>query len=206
MAERIATELDVNVISASGMDNDICILHKCLMIEYDAGISEWGALYACYEISDRKVGILNLHLPWDSALAREEAIIKIIEKLKDKKADYIFMLGDFNCGDNSDVIRMLMGDCSFHGIEANPCFYDLALASAQINGTTVHNTLNFRKNPRFVTNTIEINQRFDRILLRNTYPVAFPYLRECNIFGTKVYEENKLAASDHYGVFAQLDF
>ena len=31
-------------------------------------------------------------------------------------------------------------------------------------------TLNFRENPRFRNNTIETNVRFDRILLRNTYP------------------------------------
>ncbi len=32
-------------------------------------------------------------------------------KLKDKKSDYLFVMGDFNCGDNSDVIRMLLGEC-----------------------------------------------------------------------------------------------
>lgn len=90
-------------------------------------------------------------------------------------------------------------------IEANPCFYDLALAAAQINGCTVKDTLDFRRNPRFIRNTIEINQRVDRIFLRNTYPVDFPRLIACDIFGTEVYSEIGLSASDHYGVYAIME-
>ena len=207
MAERMADELNMNSIFSeiTNEDEGICILHRCPVTEYDIWMTIGNVFYVCFEIADKKIGIVNLHLAWDSILSREKSIIAIIEKLKEKKADYIFLAGDFNCGDNSDVIRMLIGDCAIQGVEANPCFYDLALASEQVNGTCIKDTLNFRKNPIFKTNTIEVNQRFDRIFLQNTYPLEFPHLIECDIFGTKIYEENKLAASDHYGVFARLE-
>ena len=146
-----------------------------------------------------------MHLPWDSVIKREKYISNIVSKLTDKKCDYIFLLGDFNSGDNSDVVRMIMGDCSLNGIEANPCFYDLALASAQRRGVPANSTLDFYNNPRFSDNTIEMNQRFDRIFLRNTYPIVFPRLIECDVFGTKVYSEINLSASDHYGVYAVIE-
>lgn len=47
--------------------------------------------------------------------------------------------------------------------------------------------------------------RFDRIFLRNTYPLKFPKLITCDVFGTKVYSEINLSASDHYGVYAVIE-
>lgn len=61
-------------------------------------------------------------------------------------------------------------------------------------------------NPRFVNNTIELNSRFDRIMLRNTYPCELPILKECGIFGKKVYQDINLSASDHYGLVVEIDF
>ncbi len=84
-----------------------------------------------------KIGVVNLHFPWDSVLKREKCIATIVTKLKDKKSDYLFVMVDFNCGDNSDVIRMLLG--------------------------------------------------------------------ECDVFGTKIYSEIGMAASDHYGVYAKIE-
>ena len=163
------------------------------------------AQYMTFQYESKIVGIVNVHLPWDSVIMREKYITNIVSKLDDKKCDYIFVLGDFNSGDNSDVVRMIMGDCSLNGTEANPCFYDLALASAQMRGAPANNTLDFSNNPRFCENTIEINQRFDRIFLRNTYPLKFPKLITCDVFGTKVYSEINLSASDHYGVYAVIE-
>ncbi len=208
MAEAIAKELNMNCFfsNISGEDEGICLLYRYPMIDSVSWTLDVNAQYACFEIDSKLIGIVNLHLPWDSVIHREDGIVSIITKMKEKKADYVFMLGDFNCGSNSDVIRMLLGNCQIQGIEANPCFYDLAHASAQLKGTCVKDTLNFRENPRFADNTIEVNQRFDRILLQNTYPFEFPHLIECDIFGTKVYSEISLAASDHYGVFAKIEF
>lgn len=79
------------------------------------------------------------------------------------------------------------------------------MAYATRQGIRAKDTLDFCRNPRFQGNTIEVNQRYDRIFLKNTYPKEFPQLLESNIFGTKVYEQIGLAASDHYGVYAKLN-
>lgn len=206
IAHRIADELDMSFYF-TGYEKDeegICIFSK-----YPFTVNEnWihmNAQYVTFQYESKTVGIVNLHLPWDSVIQREKCISDIVSELDDKKCDYLFILGDFNSGDYSNVVRMIMGDCSLNGIEANPCFYDLALASAQRNGVPVKDTLNFLNNPRFCNNTIEINQRIDRIFIRNTYPVPFPQLIECDIFGTEVYSEMNLSASDHYGVYAVIE-
>lgn len=206
MAQMLAVKLDMSYFFAS-YENDeegICVLSK-----YPITVKEdWmyiNAQYMTFQYESKIVGIVNVHLPWDSVIMREKYITNIVSKLDDKKCDYIFVLGDFNSGDNSDVVRMIMGDCSLNGTEANPCFYDLALASAQMRGVPANNTLDFSNNPRFCENTIEINQRFDRIFLRNTYPLKFPKLIACDVFGTKVYSEINLSASDHYGVYAVIE-
>lgn len=76
---------------------------------------------------------------------------------------------------------------------------------AEAGHTVAEATLNFRENPRFRCNTIEVNSRYDRILLRNTYPCAFPILKKCTVFGQTVYRKTNLAASDHYGVVVEME-
>jgi len=120
--------------------------------------------------------------------------------------DYLFFMGDFNCGDNSDVIRMLLGECTLYGTEANPQFFDLAAGYARISGIPARDTLDFFNNPRYKKNSIEVSSRADRIFLQNTFPNELPAVLMCDIFGTEVYEEIGLAASDHYGVYAKVGF
>lgn len=156
--------------------------------------------------NDKALAIVNLHLSWDSCLKREKQIVDIISRMNAQRFDYAFLAGDFNCNDTSDVNRFLTGECSLANTEANPNWYDLALSYAEFTQTDVESTLNFRKNPRFVNNTIELNGRFDRILLRNTYPNAFPTLKDCSVFGTKIYNDTNLSASDHYGVVIEVDY
>jgi endonuclease/exonuclease/phosphatase family metal-dependent hydrolase len=115
------------------------------------------------------------------------------------------MAGDFNCTDSSDVQRFLLGECLLNNCESKPCWFDLALSYAELTNTGVEDTLDFRKNPRFQKNTIEVNARFDRILLRNTYPQAFPTLNSCSVFGQTIYKDIELAASDHYGIAVELE-
>lgn len=207
LSEKIASEFKMNCyfVNYPAENEGICVLSKCPVIEKDSWIIDANAQYIQIEFENKLIGVVNLHLPWDSVLKREKCIATIVSKLKDKKSDYLFVMGDFNCGDNSDVIRMMLGECSIQGIEANPCFYDLASASAQLSNSCVKDTLNFRENPRFYNNTIEVNQRFDRIFICNTYPREFPKLIECDVFGTKIYSEIGIAASDHYGVYAKIE-
>jgi len=152
--------------------------------------------------------IINVHLPWDSAYSREKAIVNIVKKAEFEKDDFTLLLGDFNSSADSSVHRFLTNNQSL--LESDAYFYDLAEAFSEITETSPPATLNFRKNPRWgviqPANTIEINQRFDWIMLKNPYPLEFPVLKECRLFGTEISEKNKLSASDHYGVWAEINF
>lgn len=173
----------------------------------EAADLEYGA-YACVCAESRTLLVINVHLPWEKASLREKAIVDIIGDTADIKADYTFLAGDFNCSENSSVHRFLTGEQSLSGVDAY--YFDLAEAAAELNGRKASATLNFRENPRWGTaepkNTIEVNGRFDRILLKNPYPAPMPVLKDCVIFGTEASEENGLAASDHYGVVADIGF
>ena len=184
----------------------LCILSKKPFDKCSSWYENTNAMQVAFSYNNKTISVINLHLPWDSVIKRENQIVDIIDYIEREDADYVFLAGDFNCSDGSDVQRFLLGDCSLKDTEANPCWYDLALAYSNFAKMTVENTLNFRENPRFKNNTIEANSRFDRILLRNTYPNKFPALLKCEVFGKRVYEDIKLAASDHYGVVVEMEF
>lgn len=154
---------------------------------------------------EKQLLIVNVHLPWDSEAERERQIVSAVNYINEGKYDCVVMSGDFNCGDTADVHRFLKGECLLYGTEANPCWFDLASAYAEVNNTQAECTLNFRENPRFKNNTIEKNSREDRILLRNSYPCEFPVLSNCKVFGQTVYDNIGLAASDHYGVVVDIE-
>lgn len=187
-------------------EEGLCILSKIPFKECDSWLDNANAICCSFLWNNMILSVVNLHLPWDSAAEREKQIVDIVTTIDSKKYDFVYIAGDFNCADTSDVHRFLTGNCLLNGKESLPCWYDLALAYAELTNTNAECTLNFRKNPRFVNNTIELNARFDRILLRNTYPNAFPILKKCTIFGETIYEDIKLAASDHYGVVANIMF
>ena len=163
------------------------------------------AIYCSFFYNSQKIAVVNVHLPWDSVLSREHQIIKIVNAVDKKTYDYVYMAGDFNCSDFSDVQRFLLGECTLNNCEALPCWFDLASAYAEITDKEAEDTLDFCRNPRFKGNTVETNSRFDRILLQNTYPQQFPVLNRCNVFGTAIYEDIALAASDHYGVVVEME-
>lgn len=163
--------------------------------------------YACINVEGKAVLITNVYLPWDRASLRERAIVDIVGRTADIKADYAFLAGDFNCSENSSINRFLTGEQSLLGADAY--FFDLAESAAKINGSKPSATLNFRENPRWgkaePKNTIEVDRRFDRILLKNPYPAELPKLKDCRIFGKAVSAETGLAASDHYGVVVEIE-
>ena len=152
--------------------------------------------------------LVNLHLPWQSALSRENAIIAITDAASRVYADFTLLAGDFNCSDASSVQRYLCGEQSLFGHDAY--FFDLAEAYADMTGIHPSPTLDFRRNPRWGVvdppNTLEKTQRFDRILLANPYPNPAPLLTNFGVFGSEISEETRLAPSDHLGVYADLDF
>lgn len=177
-------------------------LHPILNSEYITS-----SLLSTVKFKDNYVLIANLHLSWQSALQREHEIIKIANILSQKTGDYKLILGDFNCSPYSNVQQYLLGQSSLLGYESNPCYYDLAESYADITDSLPENTLDFRKNPRWNgKNTIEINQRYDRIFLQNPYPHDFPKLINYKVFGKEISPTTHLAPSDHYGVYVDLDF
>ena len=152
--------------------------------------------------------IVNVHLPWQSALSRENAITAVTDAISCIPADFILLAGDFNCSDTSSVQRFLCGEQSLLGHDAS--YFDLAEAYADMTGIPPSPTLDFRHNPRWGVidppNSLEKNQRFDRILLANPYPNPAPMLTNFGVFGHEISEKTHLAPSDHLGVYADLDF
>ena len=165
------------------------------------------AAAASIQFEGKILQVVNVHLPWDKASLRERAIVDIVEKILCMKADYTFLAGDFNCSERSSVYRFLTNEQSLLGADAY--FFDLAEAYAETNETKAPATLNFRDNPRWgkaePRNTIEVNKRFDWILLKNPYPQKLPELKNCTLFGTKISQATHLAASDHYGVMVEIE-
>lgn len=166
------------------------------------------AAFACIAVEGRSVMTVNVHLPWDRISARERSIVAIVNRMSEINADYAFLAGDFNSAAGSSVHRFLRSEQSLLGADAY--FFDLADVSAEINGVSPPATMNFRENPRWgaadIPNTLEINQRFDWIMLKNPYPMKMPILKACTIFGMKASSKTGLAASDHYGVAADMEF
>ena len=152
--------------------------------------------------------IVNVHLPWEKSSLRERIIVDIIKKIARINADFTLLMGDFNSSERSSVHRFLTNEQSLLGNDAY--YFDLAEVFAEMTGTKPSATLNFRENPRWgivePKNTIETNQRFDWILLKNPYPAELPILKHCTLFGTEISEKTNLAASDHYGVIAEIQF
>lgn len=186
-------------------EEGLCILSNIPFDECGSWLNVLNAIYCSFIHNGKKFSIINIHLPWDSIAERERQIVCLVTAINEKRYDYVYMAGDFNCTDSSDVIRFLRGECLLNNFESTPCWFDLALSYARLSNTNAEYTLNFQENPRFKCNTIETNSRFDRILLRNTYPCDFPLLKECGIFGKTIYEDIGLAASDHYGVTAEIE-
>ena len=165
------------------------------------------SIIALVKYNDVVINITNLHLDWKSALMREREIIALNNATRKSDFDYAFMLGDFNCSVNSSVHQDLLGQSSLLGEEANPYWYDLAESYADKTQTYPEITLDVKNNPKWNgVNTIEIDQRFDRILLQNTYPKTYPVLKNFAVFGKEISEPNGMAPSDHYGICVELNF
>ena len=188
-----------------GEDEGLCILSRLQFDKYGSVMGSANAVYGLFNCENKRIGVINAHLPYYSEAERERQIVCSVNAANMLDADAFYLAGDLNCGDTSDVQRFLKGDCLLGHCEAKPRWFDLALAYAELTSTSAEPTLNFRRNPRFRHNTIETNARVDCIWLRNTYPQGFPELKNCMLFGQHVYEDIALAASDHYGVAVEIE-
>lgn len=183
----------------------LCILSRMPLRKKHSCMETANAIFVSFMQEKRQIGVLNIHLPWGSALERERQIAALVQFPELEKCDVVYMAGDFNGTETADVQRFLNGECTLQWQEANPRWFDLAASDAHRRGTEPVCTLNFLENPRFQRNTIEVSARYDRILLRNPYPHDFPVLKSCTVFGQTVYPETQLAASDRYGVLVEVE-
>ena len=181
---------------------DTCFLNES--IEYSNSL----ALNIVIEFNGFKISITNVHLPWDSVLAKEKQIVTIDQYIHKEKADFSIILGDFNCTEDSSVHHYLLGDQSLLGQESKPYWNDLANVHAYLNNYKIAPTLDFVNNPRWKgRNTNYIPDTCDRIYIMESNNWEYKFiLKNVYTFGKNVSPSTGYAPSDHYGLLAEVDF
>ena len=163
------------------------------------------AMNTFFMVEGVRFSLTNVHLPWNSVGAREHQILAIDRHLREQNADFHILLGDFNSDIGSSVDRYLLGDQTLHGYEATPCWNDLAIAYAARLGERVKPTLDTVHNPRWAgKKSIYAPEVMDRIYIRDHWYET--ELESVRLFGTNVSKKTGYAASDHYGVVAEVNF
>lgn len=164
-------------------------------------------------VTFKKKGILfsvtNVHLPWDSIIAKEKQTVAINEYACKQKetAEYFILLGDFNCSYKSSVHNFLIGEQSLLNCEANPVWYDLSEVYSSKENYEIPPTLDFNRNPRWKgTDRKYIPISCDRIYLMDNAKSIDWAIKNVGIFGTDISSDTGLSPSDHYGVLATVDF
>lgn len=163
------------------------------------------AMNAFFMVDGVRFSLTNVHLPWDSVATREHQILAIDRHLREQNADFHILLGDFNSDIGSSIDRYLCGEQTLLGYEANPCWNDLARAYAARSGKAIKPTLDTVHNPRWAgKKSMYAPEVMDRIYIRDHWQET--ELEAVKVFGTEVSKKTGYAASDHYGVVAEVNF
>ncbi|QNO15946.1 endonuclease/exonuclease/phosphatase family protein [Alkalicella caledoniensis] len=163
------------------------------------------ALIVLVEQMGSSILFVNVHLPWDSVIVKEECIVNIIKEISTIQSDYRFILGDFNCSDTSSVHQFLKGDRSLNGAEVTPYWTDLAYVAEEFLGIKRELTLDLSTNPRWKGQSLtDVSTRVDCIFIHDCFPKPYPKLKDLLYFGKEVDEKSGMCASDHYGVFIDI--
>ena len=163
------------------------------------------AMNVFFMVDGVRFSLTNVHLPWDSVGKREQQILAIDRHLREQNADFHILLGDFNGDIGSSVDRYLCGEQTLYGCEANPPWNDLARAYAARCSEAVKPTLDTVHNPRWAgKKSIYVPEVMDRIYLMDHWNETA--LESVNLFGTEITKKTGYAASDHYGVVAEVNF
>jgi endonuclease/exonuclease/phosphatase family metal-dependent hydrolase len=163
------------------------------------------ALIVAVEQMGHSILLVNVHLPWDSVIAQEECIVNINKEISTISSDYQFILGDFNCAETSSVQQYLKGCRSLNNTEVHHYWTDLALVAEEFLGIGLEMTLDLSNNPRWKGKPVTDNSaRVDCIFIHDCFPQPYPALKFLRYFGKDVSEKTRFSASDHYGVFAEL--
>lgn len=161
------------------------------------------AMNVFFMVNGMRFSLSNVHLSWDSVAKREHQILAIDRHLREQQADFHILLGDFNDDIGSSVDRYLCGEQTVHGYEANPCWNDLARVYAARSSEAIKPTLDTVHNPRWAgKKTIYAPKVTDRIYIRTHWFETA--LESVMLFGTEVSKKTGYAASDHYGVAAEV--
>ena len=162
-------------------------------------------LFVVVEHMGSLILLVNVHLPWDSVIAQEECIVSIVKEISTISSDYRFILGDFNCSETSSVQQYIKGLRSLNQTEVNHYWTDLALVAEEFLGVRKEMTLDLTNNPRWKGQSITDNSaRVDCIFIHDCFPKPYPKLKVHRYFGKDVNEKTGFSASDHYGVFVDL--
>jgi endonuclease/exonuclease/phosphatase family metal-dependent hydrolase len=153
--------------------------------------------------------LTNVHLDYAGIVTREAQVSDVLRWIEDRSAagQYEVLCGDFNCPPDSSVYRFLMGQQSLSGRGTQP-WHDLARYAAERVGKVVAPTLDFWNNPRWRdAPNLEVPARVDWILLRDLFECGLPWPRmtDAGIFGVEPARHAGVVASDHYGVYADLE-
>lgn len=163
------------------------------------------ALIVIVEHMNNLILFVNVHLPWDSIIEKEKCIVNVIKEISTISSDYRFILGDFNCSETSSIHQYLSGNRSLKETEAKPYWTDLAMVAEESLGIKKEMTLDLINNPRWKgKSTTDISSRVDCIFIHDCFPKPNPALRTLRYFGKEVNEKSHMCASDHYGVFVNL--
>ena len=194
-----------------GESEGLAILSKFPICEenflnMDENYAYSNALNIIVTINNIKISITNVHLPWDSVKKQEEQIVATDGFIHaQQNADFYVLLGDFNGNMNSSVNRYLLGDQTINGHESNMYWNDLQSGHCVRRGIALTPTLDFINNPRWAgKETIAVPMVTDRIYVMESWDDVD--MNALSIFGTEVYPDTEMTASDHYGIVAELEF
>jgi endonuclease/exonuclease/phosphatase family metal-dependent hydrolase len=163
------------------------------------------AMFALIDYSSTKILVVNLHLPWDSVLAKEKCILAINREIMKYKSDFRFILGDFNCSENSSVHQFLKGDRSLNYEEVYHYWTDLAEVAEEFLDVPKESTINLKTNPRWGRRVLaDKSTRVDCIFMHDCFPNDYPIPKGFQYFGKCVNSDTNLCPSDHYGVCVDL--
>lgn len=180
-------------------------IRESRFLHRDAEHANAAALHALIDADGLALSVTNVHLPWDSVIARERQAVAIQRFIDGQNADEFILLGDFNDGPEAGVGRFFAGLQPLHGAQAVPCWNDLAHTWSFHSGEMPLPTLDTVHNPRWAAHRSPYApRRMDRIYLRDSWNGIS--LDGAGLFGLDISAETGLAPSDHWGVWADVTF
>lgn len=168
-------------------------------------------LRARVSVGGTEVALTNVHLDWEDIAAREAQIAQVVAwiEMRSEAGCYEVLCGDFNAAPDSSVYRFLQDQQTLLGRGPGPGWHDLARFHAERGGRSPEPTLDFWRNPRWRdAPTLEVPLRVDWLLLRDVFNTGLPYpgVPDAGVFGVEPTPQARMVPSDHYGVYADLDF